>query len=193
MAFSRRSTTLAVLRGILGPLHGQEARFARLLGRSVSWVKKVSSGIEPLTEKTALLAEARTGISAAWLLKRSTASPPVSPAGTPYDFAAFEQHRARPNSLSSISFPSFMPAVAGIASSAQRKGRASLFNYRLARFIEDCQEEFGFDKPAAESTKTTAKSDPRRPTRPPSKRPSRINPSKIPEPEPDNNLDVHLL
>jgi hypothetical protein len=53
MALSRRRTTVAALRGILGPVYGQEQRFAKLVGRSVSWVKKSRLSIIPLGEDTA--------------------------------------------------------------------------------------------------------------------------------------------
>jgi hypothetical protein len=159
MALSQRSTTVALLRGILGPLHGQEARFARLARRSVSWVKKVSAGHEPLTDAAALQLESATGISAAWLLRGDTAAPPVSSTGARYDFAAFERRRAARGSDARAPFrvPDDLPqTIAGIGAAADRKGRATLFAYRLNQFIEESREEFGFSDTAANAVKSTS-------------------------------------
>jgi hypothetical protein len=154
VALSHRKTTTAILRGILGPAHGQEARFARLAGRSVSWVKKVSAGLEPLTEEVALELESKTGISAAWLLRGDRGAKPLSTAGKPYSFALFEQHRAHLGSFPKMDFVSgALPAIAGIGAAAGERGKGSLFSYRLTRFLDECREEFGFDETAMAAVK----------------------------------------
>ena len=115
MATSKHKTTVAVLRGILGPIHGREENLATLASRSVSWVKKVSSGIEPLTEEAALDLQHQTGVSMEWLLNGDPAVPPIAayPSGcfgsipvkercgphsslpnSPYTYEVFEEYRA---------------------------------------------------------------------------------------------------
>ncbi|HEX4086271.1 MAG TPA: hypothetical protein VHY22_15245 [Chthoniobacteraceae bacterium] len=153
MALSRCTTTVARLRGSLGRRHGQEARFARLAGRSVSWVKKVSAGREPLTGDMALQLEQATGVAAAWLLNGDPAIPPVTAAGNEFNLAAFEHHRAgeeagEARKASAPPLPAALQMLPGIAASAAKQGRASLFQYRLSRFLEECREEFGLVQPA---------------------------------------------
>ena len=181
MALSRRSTTLAVLRGILGSRHGQEARFAGLVGRSVSWVKKVSAGHEPLTGDVALQLERSTGIAAAWLLNGDPAIPPVDITGRTYTLNSFEHHRSglEAREMPSIA-PGYLQLITGIATAAARRGRASLFHYRLSRFLEECREEFGFvqDTPSVRAA--------------PPREAKKI--AEIPEPETEEpELGVHLL
>lgn len=101
MATSKRKTTLAVLRSILGPVEGSEERVASLASRSISWVKKVSAGLEPLTEEAALQLQSATGVSLDWLLGTDpnvspTAFTPVAPIDppAPYNLGVFEAHRA---------------------------------------------------------------------------------------------------
>jgi hypothetical protein len=141
-----------VLRGILGSIHGQEARFARLAKQSTSWVKKVSAGIHPLREKTARRLELETGVALDWLMGPSDA-PPVNDRGEPYTLADFEWHRARvkegelPIRHAGDLF-SYAVKIAAIGSAAGDKGEASLFLWRLHTFLDECAEEFGFDEKA---------------------------------------------
>jgi hypothetical protein len=100
MANSKLKTTTAVLREVLGPEEGGEKRFAALASRSVSWVKKVSAGLEPLTEEIAYKLQAETGVDVEWLLQTKPSTPPTAhspacgPVGTPYTYATYEAHRA---------------------------------------------------------------------------------------------------
>src|SRR5262245_10258995 len=94
MALSQRKTTVAVLRGILGPFHGQEARFAILADRSRSWVKKASAGLMPLSERTARVLAHETGVSLEWLLGPAD-QPAVDSKGQRYDEKYFKWYRAR--------------------------------------------------------------------------------------------------
>jgi hypothetical protein len=157
MARSQKATTVAVLRGILGTIHGQEKRFAKLVGKSVSWVKKVSAGITPLSEDSARVLESATGVNLNWLLAGDARTPPVGSAGKCYTLADFESHRAslKTGDLKKITviFPvAYLPTIAAIGSSAGRAGRVSLFSWRLDNFLNECREEFGFDKEAESQT-----------------------------------------
>ena len=143
MAHSQRSTTVAIFRGILGPVLGQEGRFAELAGRSISWVKKVSAGVTPLSEEAALDLEKRTGISAAWLLEGETEKPAVSVSGGRFDVGVFEDYRANGEVTEVSDLGGVAEAIAEIEAAAQKKGKGSLFNYRVSRFLKECGEEFG--------------------------------------------------
>ncbi|MGA3171478.1 MAG: hypothetical protein ABSE62_10735 [Chthoniobacteraceae bacterium] len=153
MAFSRRKTTVAVLRGILGPEEGRERRFARLARRSVSWVKKVSAGQEALSEAAALELERSTGVSAAWLLGGDTKARVVSNGGGAYDFQVFRMFRAGikdgPMLKTGVELTTEAARlIEGIRAAAGKRGKGASFGYRLTRFLEACEEEFGLDKKA---------------------------------------------
>jgi hypothetical protein len=158
MALSQRKTTIAVLRGILPPYYGREDNFAKLAKHSRDWVKKVSAGKSKagkgirLNEGTARLLELETGISLSWLMGPPTAKP-VNGRGDPYTRGYFEWHRAEMKAgrppITHASYPlSYAPRIAAIGSAAGDQGKASIFNWRLETFLEQCAEEFGFDKKA---------------------------------------------
>ena len=84
MALSQRKTTVAVLRGILGRIHGQEERFAKLAHRSRSWVKKALAGLIPLSEDTARILQHETGVSLGCLLGPAD-QPPIDSKGQRYN------------------------------------------------------------------------------------------------------------
>ena len=153
MALSQQTTTLSILRKILGPDHGQEKNFALLARKSVSWVKKTSAGITPLTEDSARVIQAETAISFAWLMEGNTEKPPTTSQGKPYTFADFETHRAalKEGNLKKLTliFPvAYLPAIAAIGSAAGKKGMVSMFAWRLKNFLDKCRDEFGFDEQA---------------------------------------------
>jgi hypothetical protein len=152
MARSQRKTTIAVLRGILGPIHGQERRFAKLAKRSPSWVKKVSAGVIPINEETARRLELETGVALNWIIGPPGA-PPVNGRGKPYTKAYFEWHRAYAKAeaplIRSGGYPfSYAPKIAAIGCAAGDQGKASLFTWRLETFLDECAQEFGFDNKA---------------------------------------------
>jgi transcriptional regulator with XRE-family HTH domain len=93
MALSQQKPTIAVLRSVVGAAHGQEARFAKTLGISVSLLKKLCSGNRALSRDLAVKIETETGISAEWLLAGKTNKPPVTPQGDPYSKGIFEMFR----------------------------------------------------------------------------------------------------
>lgn len=146
MALSQRKTTVAKLRAVLGPVHGQEKRFAKLAGKSVSWVKKVSAGLIPLSEETAQVLQLETGVSLYWLLAKK-AGEPVDSHDNRYSFARFEEHRTHRPQTAGFPFM-FARDLAAIGSAAGAKKRAALFVWRLKAFLDECREEFGFDEGA---------------------------------------------
>ncbi|MEI8285489.1 MAG: hypothetical protein WCG52_10925 [bacterium] len=77
MALPQHKTCLSILRSILGPVAGGEARFAKTIGRSKSWIKKASAGIIQLSEDAAIRISHETGVSYNWLLVNDPNIPPV--------------------------------------------------------------------------------------------------------------------
>lgn len=71
----KKNTTLAVLRHALGPYEGREEIFAATVQCSVSWVKKASAGIRPITPKTARKVSHATGVSEDWLMAADPGAP----------------------------------------------------------------------------------------------------------------------
>ena len=154
VARSQRKTTVAILRDILGPVYGQEERFAKLIGRSVSWVKKVSAGIVPLTEETARVIEQGTGVPLRWLLGPGRGTPTVyafsgKPSRQAYTRKYFEWFRTKlkdgqPVVQSGFPIAAFLPDLIAVGVSAARSRKAALFLWRLQSFTERLSEEFGF-------------------------------------------------
>jgi hypothetical protein len=153
MALSQRKTTVAILRGILGPIYGQERRFAKLVGRSPSWVKKVSAGIVPLTETTGRMIEHETGAPLKWLLAPANQPPTVygfsgEPIRQPYTREYFEWFRAKlktgePVVQSAFSIAAFLPDLVAVGVAAAQSQRAALFIWRLQSFTARLREQFG--------------------------------------------------
>lgn len=153
MALSKRMTTVAVLRGVLGSYHGREDKFAELAERSRSWVKKVSAGQEVLVDDAARVLELNVGISLAWL-KGDPSLPPISLTGRPFDYKFFETYRAKRRAgiyprISIVRFTGTISKIAGIGAAAGRKGKASLFHWRLSEFLKKCSDDLGFDDVAS--------------------------------------------
>jgi hypothetical protein len=93
MARSKKKTTVAVLRGILGE-DGQRDYFAKLIGMSHSWVRHASCGVLPLTRKAAFKIASATGVSPEWLLADDVSQPPMtSDLSRPYDLNAYLEYK----------------------------------------------------------------------------------------------------
>lgn len=154
MALSQNKTTVAVLRGVLGPNHGREENFARLINKSGAWVKRASAGHIPLTEQSARAIYRETGISLTWLRRNDVSEPPITSAGEPYTFECFQARRVELASgdikaRSVFRLNNVLPEVAGIGSAAGKIGKLALFQWRYAEFAKGCRDEFGFDDEAS--------------------------------------------
>jgi hypothetical protein len=111
MARSKRKTTVAVLREILG-LDGQQDYFATLVGMSPSWVRHASCGVLPLTRKVAYQIAFATGVSPEWLLADDVAQPPMtSDLSRPYDRNAYVEYQNKKRA----SFPELTDPLAEAA------------------------------------------------------------------------------
>ncbi len=91
---SKKRTQVAVLRHTLGSYEGQEEVFAATVQCSVSWVKKASSGLRPITPKTARQVSLATGVSEKWLLVGDPNAPILERDDvTPYTMKSYERWR----------------------------------------------------------------------------------------------------
>jgi hypothetical protein len=123
MAHSKNRTTLAVLRSLLGPFGG-EHELASIIGRSASWVNKVSAGRIYMTRDAALRISMETGVCPEWLLQNDPATFPVAAeSGVRFDSAFFNMYRenllsTKPTmvdplvKISSEALPAFVVCVA---------------------------------------------------------------------------------
>jgi plasmid maintenance system antidote protein VapI len=93
MAHSKNRTTLAVLRSHLGPLGG-EHELASIIGRSASWVNKVSAGRIYMTRDAAIRISMETGVCPEWLLHNDPSTSPVAAeSGVRFDSTFFNKYR----------------------------------------------------------------------------------------------------
>ena len=91
---SKKRTQIAVLRHTLGSYEGQEEVFAATVQRSVSWVKKASSGLRTITPETARQVSLATGVSEKWLLVGDPNAPILERDDvTPYTRESYEGWR----------------------------------------------------------------------------------------------------
>lgn len=89
---SRNKTALAVLRGIAGHEFGNDAEFAKLIGRSRSWLKKAQCGRMAMTWFSAEKISDATGVKYDWIFKNDPSVPPVSHDNQPYNHDYFLQY-----------------------------------------------------------------------------------------------------
>jgi hypothetical protein len=92
MALPQHKTCLSILRGIIGP-EANEKIFSKMIGRSVSWLKKASCGQIPLPENVAFRISHETGVSFDWLLANDVKSPPRTQKNEPFTRATYAELR----------------------------------------------------------------------------------------------------
>jgi hypothetical protein len=153
MALPKHKTCISILRSILGPGAGGEARFAEKIGRSTSWLKKASCGQIPLTRDAAIAIAYETGASKEWLYAGDATKPPVDMDGNPYTLETYANHRARDrenqNWEESEDIMSVGEALLGFHSllcclkAANKQNRGGLFTFYLTEFWADMEEKFG--------------------------------------------------
>ena len=152
MAHSKNRTTLAILRSHLGPFGG-ESELASIIGRSPSWVNKVSAGRIHMTRDAALRLSMETGVCPEWLLQSDPATPPVAAESrSPFSDAFFKKYRenlrtTKPTmvdplvQISSEALPAFVLCVArhfqAARSTPGEVRRLSDWLKDAARFLED--------------------------------------------------------
>jgi hypothetical protein len=151
MAVSQHKTCLAILRGILGPVTGQEKRFSALIGKSVSWLKKASSGQIPLTQDVILRINFETGAPISWLTENDPTAPPTNERGQPYTRKIYDQRRAElakdhsqsPTPRGGAIIASLIFDLLQINAAAIEANRGRLLALKLDEFNIEAQREFG--------------------------------------------------
>jgi hypothetical protein len=152
MALPKRKTTLSVLRTIIGPKEGNAFRLANRIGRSESWITKVSCGQIPLTGAIARSLAYETGVNPRWLLANDPEAPPVDREGKPYTLETFLAHRQ--NDENRVDFVDFLNAESDLCDCIQEaiyimtnagasKNRGGYFIFLLKEFLEDAKKRFG--------------------------------------------------
>jgi hypothetical protein len=151
MALPKHKTCLSILRSQIGPVSGGEVRFAKTIGRSPSWLKKVSAGIIPLSDDAAIRISYETGIAVQWLLEGDTTKPPVDRHGNPYSKNIFENHRVFMREsydlddaiLSERSMYESLEEILSLYLTLQQSNKGGLFAFRLHEAIDHLKHGLG--------------------------------------------------
>jgi hypothetical protein len=151
MALPKHKTCLSILRSILGPGAGNEARFAEKIGRSASWLKKASCGQIVLTNDAAVRIAYETGISARWLLTGDTGKPPADKDGKPYTLETYASHRELMRDgfdgedalVSSDEMVGTIAQLLTLYGKAKANNRGGLFTHHLIDFADKLADDFG--------------------------------------------------
>jgi transcriptional regulator with XRE-family HTH domain len=158
---SRRKTTVAVLRHVLG-LSVEE--FAKLIGKSATTVNSLESGRLKLSEETAFKIQQETDIDLQWLLKAKPKEKPYASwlrgDGTrqPYTKEQFELTQSTKGSKSYLSIDPEYYLIGALSvvgdwisvyTAAERSGRSDLAIYLMCQFLDQLVERMGKDSAAA--------------------------------------------
>jgi hypothetical protein len=151
MALPQHKTCLSILRSILGPGAGGEARFAKKIGRSTSWLKKASCGQIPLTRDAAIAIAYETGASVKWLLEGDTTEPLLDSEGKPYTLETYANYRRQDlgkRDLDDIEFARdemtiCLHQLLRSLGAANLKNRGGLFTFHLRNFVDEMADKFG--------------------------------------------------
>lgn len=162
MAKSQNKTCLSILRSIIGSVSGGEARFAKTIGRSRSWVKKASAGIIPISEDAAVRISHETGVCYNWLLKNDPKLPavcieedvepwnwdPKEHSGKLFTRETYDDRRLKLKSGLTQSGSTEMVIydlynILSFISLARDKNKLQIFERRLVNFIHALEHEFG--------------------------------------------------
>lgn len=151
MALPKHKTCISILRSILGPGAGSEARFAEKIGRSTSWLKKASCGQIPLTRDAAIVIAYETGVSAQWLLEGDVSIPPHTGDYEVYTQETYALHRQRDVNehdwedcnLAEDEFVGCIYALVQGLRAAIEKNRGGLFTFHLSYFVDEMNKNFG--------------------------------------------------
>lgn len=151
MALPQHKTCLSILRSILGPGAGGEARFAEKIGRSTSWLKKASCGQIPLTRDAALAIAYETGASVKWLLADDPTKPLLDSEGKPYTLETYANYRSQDREkldredldFSQTESVGCFHSLLRSLKSANEKNRGGLFAFHLEQFTNEMADKFG--------------------------------------------------
>ncbi len=153
MNVSRKRTTLAILRTLLGPIWGSEKSFSDITGLSLSWIRKASAGGVPMTQRAAESISEATGISLEWLMNADIKATPVGVDGSLYTMESFEkwaQRRQTRHAEKSSASPSYpLQQILLSLHAAQKQGKSSTAFFHLRQFSELMRCQFGQEEDRA--------------------------------------------
>lgn len=153
MALPQHKTCLSILRSILGPGAGNEACFAKKIGRSISWLTKASCGQIPLSEDAAVRIGYETGINVRWLLVGDITKPPVDRDRKPYTLETYVAHwevtrdgyDASDAAISDEDIGIIFHKLLQSYLAARIKNRGAYFAFKLENTTDEIVTEFGAD------------------------------------------------
>jgi hypothetical protein len=126
---------------------------AKLANRATSTIQAIELGRLPLIESLGQQIARETGVNLQWLLDGDATKPIIDASGKPYTLAAFEQRQAwinrrlgeYPDDLrwTQLSITMFLQLYCGLAISALKTGRFTLFNYKMCKIWPIIAEDFG--------------------------------------------------
>jgi hypothetical protein len=151
MALPKHKTCLSILRSILGPGAGNEARFAKKIARSASWLKKASCGQIPLSRDAALSITYATGVSMKWLLDADISKPAVQTDGSPFTLESYSKHIEKMRdgfdeedaSISRDEFVGCLHEAVSIYLEARKKNLGGLFTFKLEEALIPLRKIYG--------------------------------------------------
>ncbi len=146
MALPQHKTTLSVLRSILGPIYGGEARFAEKIGRSRSWITKASCGQIPLTGEIARVISYETGICRWWLLDNNPKARPVDIHGKRYTVESYAFYHGEDSPRQKYKL--CRKRLDLLMNKAKSNNCAGLFVFLLEDFIHTAQKHLKAEEPA---------------------------------------------
>ena len=143
---------VSILRRMIGL---KQKEFGALVGRSLATIQGIEYGEMKLSDGMADAVARQTGVSIDWLLKNDTSKAPAHWKGHPYTKADFENQQAWINrklgeEQSDLVWTRIMVLGAVreyccVATSALKKDRFILFNYKYRQLLRELEKEFGTD------------------------------------------------
>lgn len=145
---------IAVVRDIIGM---PQPRFAELTGTGESTLAKIESLRLPLSKEMAIRITNEVGVSTRWLMNGDPKAPPIA------DEMRFMDDDRKPVAFTKQLFDECRAAVAAgespdvkaevpfldlqaMGSSAEKRGTARMFNYKVATAVGDLSREFPIDQ-----------------------------------------------
>jgi len=149
MNVSRKRTTLAILRSLLGPIWGSEKSFSDLTGLSLSWIRKASAGSVPMTQRAAECISEATGISLEWLMNANIKATPIGVDDSLFTMESFEkwaQRRQTKHEETITASPAYpLQQILFSLHAAQKQGKYSTAFFHLRQFSELMRCQFAQD------------------------------------------------
>jgi len=147
---SAQKHTLAVLRVLIGK---SQKEMAELVKRSARTIQAIELAQLKLSDELGRQIARATGVNLQWLMAGDIGKPIIDSRGKPYTSKAFDQKQAwinrklgdYPDDLrwTELSITVFLQVYCGVAISALKTGKFTLFNYKMSKVWDTLAEDFG--------------------------------------------------